>query len=426
MGRAPAHRRDVEPAPSDRRLDELFRAEVGRLTARIARRLGPGRLDIAEDAVGHAMVAAVRFWRIRGLPDDPVAWLYRVAWNQAIDLLRRERRADAPLPADLAAPEEAGPRAIEDDLLRLVFLCSHPALPEPARIALTLKAALGFGVAEIAAAFFDSEATVAQRLVRAKRLIRERGLDLDLPAGRALLPRLDGVLATIYLAFSEGYAAAQGDRLVRIEACGEAVRLARLLADHPLTGLPTTQALAALLLLQAARLPSRIDDAGEVVLLADQDRRQWDRGLVVAGLRHLERAASGGVLSTYHLEAGIAAEHAVAPSYAATDWHAIRGYYDALVQLRPTPVVRLNRAVAMAETDGPAAALQALAGLESEPQLAAYPYLPAAAAAFLARLGRRDEAAETFGRAVALARTLPERRLLQRRLDALALQAVSL
>ncbi|WP_162915018.1 RNA polymerase sigma factor [Desertibaculum subflavum] len=395
------------------------------MLARLARQLGPGRLDLAEDAVTRALVAAARLWRIRGLPNDPAAGLYRIAWNKAADLLREQPGEAEPLCGAGIAAWPSARRGLDDDLLSLVFLCSHPALPEAARATLMLKAVLGFGVAEIGVSLRDTDMAVAERLSQGRRTIRERGLPLELPSGRALLPRLNGVLATIHLAFSEAYATARGERAVRAEICTELVRLARGLADHPLTETPTAHALAALMPLQAARLPA-IDDAGEIALLADLDRRQWDRHLIAIGLHHLERAASGGTLSAYHLEAGIAAEHAVAPSHAATDWPAIRGYYDALVRLRPTPLVRLNRAVAVAETDGPAAGLQALAGLQSEPRLAADPYLSAAAAEFLARLGQREAAAEAFGRAIMLARTLPERRLLQRRLDALAMPAASL
>ncbi len=403
--------------PADAVLDRLFRSEAARLTAQLARRLGAGRLDLCEEAVSQALLAAVRAWRIQGVPAEPAAWLYRVARNGAIDLLRRQGTvagfAAAALEPEAIQPAETA--GIDDDLLRLLFLCCHPSIPEPARVALTLKTVLGFDVREIAAAFLDQAATVEQRILRAKALITTEGLTLDLPSGPALDDRLESVLATIYLLFSEGYAAAAGDRLVREELCAEAIRLIRGLAGHARLATPAVQALAALMLLQAARLPARLDDAGEMVLLAMQDRRLWDRRLIGEGLFHLERAMAGEQVTAWHIEAGIAAVHAASPDAASTDWPAIRAYYDGLLALRPTGIVRLNRAVATAEVLGPAVALWEVADAAADPKLARYPYLPAVEAELLARLGRVAEAAAALDRAIALARTGPERRLLERR-----------
>jgi RNA polymerase sigma-70 factor (ECF subfamily) len=403
-------------------VDHLFRREAGRMVSTLCRVFGPHNLELAEDVVQEALLRALREWPFRGVPDDPRAWLGRVARNRALDLLRRD--ATLARKAPLLAAEDGGGGAeaevffggeVADDQLRMVFTCCHPAVPREARVALTLKTAGGFGVPEIARAYLAREATVAQRLVRAKRRIREAGARFEVPAGAELPERLDSVLEALYLMFNEGYAAASGEAALRADVCAEAVRLAELVAAHPGTGVPRAHALAALLLLQGARLPARTDAAGDPVLLAEQDRGRWDAGMLARGLAHLERAAEGDDLSPYHLEAGIAAVHATAPSYEATDWPYILGLYDALLAVKPSPVAALNRAVAVSMVHGPDAGLRAADEAAAHPSLAGYPLLHAVRGDLLARLGDPAAAANCFRRALGLPLSAPDRRMVERR-----------
>jgi RNA polymerase sigma factor (sigma-70 family) len=414
-------------------VDHLFRHSAGQLVAALTRRLGAEHLQLAEDVVQESLVKALRTWPFHGVPANPEAWLAQVARNAALDALRRDgslaRKREAIegwLEAGRSQPSEpaAGERdAIEDDELRLLFLCCSADVPPDARVPLALKTAGGFSAAEIARAFLVRETAIAQRLVRAKQRLRAAGPDLALPAAADLPAALDAVLQTIYLTFNAGYAAGEGEDLVRHDIALEAVRLARLVANHPRTGTPKAHALAALLLLQGARFPTRLDAQGELLLLEDQDRSQWDRGLLAAGLRHLESAGRGSRRSDvtpYHLEAGIAAEHAVAPSAAATDWRRIVHLYDALLAQNPSPVVALNRAVAVAQADGPGAGLEALEAVRHHPALQSYPLLHGTRGELLLRLGATREAAASFRAALALATPEPLRRRLAARLAACA------
>src|ERR1700726_1041044 len=372
----------MEPAtaPADgvgELVDHLFRHSAGQMVATLTRMLGPQNLSLAEEVVQDALVRAIETWPHRGVPENPRGWLMQVARNRALDCLRRDasraRKTDvltaepanapapmAPMtlttPANPLDPEASG----ADDTLVMILMCCHPALAREAQVALTLKTVGGFSVDEIARAFLLRPATVAQRLVRAKRLLRERRIAFELPA-RGLGARIDSALETMYLMFNEGYAATAGDDLVRSDLCGEAVRLATILADHPATSLPKVHALLALMLFQASRLPARCDAEGALVLLADQERRRWDRALIGRALGHLERCAAGERATAYHLEAGIAACHAMAPSYAATDWAQILALYDDRLALAPSPVVVLNRAVALSMVQGPRGGIAALA-----------------------------------------------------------------
>jgi RNA polymerase sigma-70 factor (ECF subfamily) len=416
-------------APGDvhARVEHLFRREAGRLVAVLTGILGPARLGEAEDLVQEALVRALREWPFRGVPANPQGWLVRVARNLALDLHRRDRvlarklealGGEDPVLGDgaLPSPEAAYGGEMTDDTLRMVFTCCHPAVPADARVALTLKTVGGFGVTEIARAFLVREDAVAQRLVRAKRRLREPGVRFEVPAPAELPARLDSVLDVVYLTFNEGHAAAQGDELLRADVCAEAVRLARLLARHPVTGVPRAHALAALLLFHAARLPARVDAQGDLTLLPEQDRALWDRGLMAAGFRHLDRASSGDDLSPWHLEAGIAAVHAAAPSFEGTDWPRIVSLYDALLARRPSPVAALGRAVARAMVDGPAAALADVAALRGDAALARSFLLPAAEARLREMVGEPAAAADAYRRALALPASEPERRFLRRRL----------
>ena len=417
-------------AHSAHSLDGLFRAQYGQLVATLTRVLGAARLELAEDATQEALLRALHVWPHRGVPDNPAGWLFRVARNEALDALRRERTlADklATLSADLAAlpgpsadADDADAAQLRDDRLWLLFGCCHPALAPEVQVALTLKALAGCGVPEIARAFLTPEATIAQRLVRAKRTIRARGLSFAPPRAEELPARLDAVLATLYLLFNEGYAAHRGAALTHAAPCAEALRLCSILAAAPVGDQPRVHALLALFLLHAARLPARVDADGALLTLAEQDRARWDRTLLAAGLRALGRAACGDTLTPYHLQAEIAACHAVAPHHAATDWRRILAVYDALARLEPSPIVRLNRAVAVAECNGTAAGLAALAPLLGDAALARYPLLHATHADFLRRLDRPSEAHAAYTAALALTTNGAEQRFLRRRRDDIA------
>ncbi len=411
------HREDV-----GRLVDHLFRREAGRLVAALTRVVGPARLDLAEDVVQEALLVALQQWPYRGIPERPAAWLARVARNRAIDRLRRDARlqhlADTQLESLTALDSEAPPEPLPDDQLALMFMCSHPALPDAARAALTLKTVGGFSVREIARAFLTSEPTIAQRLVRAKRALRDPAVRFEMPDETQLPARLDSVLEVLYLLFNEGYAAHGGENLVRADLCDEALRLGTLLTQHPRAAAPRTHALLALMLLQSARLPARLDDRGDLVRLEDQDRTRWDGARIAGGMRHLDRSAAGDDISAYHLEAAIAACHATAPTYADTDWPYIVELYDRLLPLNPSPVVTLNRAVALARARGAAAGLAALHPLAANGALNGYHLLPATLADLHRELGKFDEAAAWYRRALECDCTEPERRFLHHQLDA--------
>lgn len=417
-------------------VDHLFRREAGRLVAVLTRCFGPAHLDLAEEVVQEALVRALRRWPFEGVPDEPAAWLFRVARNLALDRLRRSavfrgkeaeiRRSLGRDPSAGGAPAAVPPQGdvylegeVSDDQLRLIFLCCHPELPRDGRVALTLKAVCGFSVREIARAFLARESTVAQRLVRAQRRIRQRRLPFEVPGPAELPERLDAVLEVLYLTFNEGYGASAGDALVRADLCREALRLAEHLAGLPGVRGPAVHALAALLAFQASRLPARADAAGEPVLLGEQDRSLWDRRLVARAFAHLERAATGDAVTAYHLQAAIAAHHASAPDAAATDWRAILGLYDQLLAVNPSPVVALNRAVALACLQGPEAGLAALEGIVDHPAVEDYHLLHATRGELLLRAGERAAAAGAFRRALACPSSEPERRFLERRLAGL-------
>lgn len=412
-------------------LDHLFRRQAAQIVATLTRFIGGRHLSLAEEAVQDALVAALQQWPFGGVPKDPAAWLYRVARNRALDRLRHRRMADGHQAAMLAAagdghadgptlpPALSGePSPVEDDQLGMMFMTCHPLLSRDARVALTLKVVGGFGVAEIARAFLAQEAAVAQRLVRAKRVLRDLEVPFGPPAAADLPERLDSVLDVIYLMFNEGYAVTAGDVLIREDITAEAIRLAGLVTRHPATSMAKSWALLALLLLHAARFKARVGAGGEVSLLGRQDRTQWDRGLIGEGLRALDRAASGETLSTFHLEAEIAACHALAPSWADTDWPRIVSCYDALVRLTGSPIVRLNRAIARSRLDGPLAAIGEIEQLAGEAALASYHLLPAALAQLWLEAGDSERSAEYNRAALALAGSSPERRLLQERLEA--------
>lgn len=408
-------------------VDHLFRREAGRMVAALAGLFGPDNLELAEDVVQDALVKALDSWPFRGIPDQPVGWLHTVARNKAVDVARRRTRFrdlepeigrsfDALRAAN--EPKAESVDAIGDDQLKLMFVCCHPAVPQPARIALTLKTLGGFGVGEIARAFLTSEPTMSQRLVRAKRRIRDAGLTFEMPGTDVLAARRDSVLDCLYLMFNEGYSASHGTDLVRADICRESLRLATLLAANAHTASPDADALVALMAFQAARLSARTDGAGELLTLANQDRGLWDRHLISVGFAALRRAMTASELSSYHLQAGIASAHAAAPDYESTDWRLIRGHYNALLKMRWSPIVALNRAVATAMLEGPQAGLNELDQLSRAKELRGYHLLPATRGEFHLRLDETESAKRCFAHALELATTDPERRYLTRRIAA--------
>jgi RNA polymerase sigma-70 factor (ECF subfamily) len=394
-------------------VDRLFRRESGRAVASLIRVLGD--FDLAEEAVQEAFVVALERWPADGVPRNPGAWITTTARNKAIDRLRRERRLEEKraLLHDLESLGGDGPAAdaFPDDRLRLMFTCCHPALPAGARVALTLRTLGGLSTPEIARAFLVAEPAMAQRLVRAKRKIRAAGIAYRVPEEHELPHRLPSVLAAVYLVFNEGYAATAGDALVRRELCAEAIRLGRLLAGL-MPGRPEPTGLLALMLLHHARRDARVDAAGRLVLLEDQDRGRWHAEEIAEGLALSAAAAD----DRYGLQAAIAAEHARAPTAAATDWRRIAGLYARLAALDPSPVVELNRAVAVAMADGPQAGLERLDAIDG---LDGYHLRHSARADLLRRLGRTREAAASYERALELAGNPVERDFLKRRLGEL-------
>ncbi len=364
----------------------------------------------------HALLQALSLWPFKGVPARPEAWLAVVARNRAVDLLRNESRGLAlaevlvPLAPPTVASEGRFDRELNDDELALLFAVCHPALSPEMRVTFALKTVCGLTVPQIAAGMLGEPTAIAQRLVRARRQLEAAVVVIEPPPPDALPERAETVRTALYLMFNEGYSASSGEALVQPEFCVEAVRLARALAQHPMTMGPASDALAALLALTAARLPTRVGPDGVAQLLEDQPREKWDRNLIALGLAHLERSAAGEELTVWHLRAEIASLHATASTAAETDWRRIAAIYDHLLERDPSPVVELARAVAVGRAEGASAGLRAL------PTMAGNPYGHAARGVFLLELGRRDEALREFEKAMALARTEPERKLMARRL----------
>lgn len=414
----------MKRADVHRSIEAVWRIESARLIARLARLTGG--LAVAEELAQDALVSALETWPKSGIPDKPGAWLMAAAKNRAIDHLRRrrllaEKHQQLGHEIDLArAPDgpDTGPDLDDpmgDDLLRLIFIACHPVLSTDARVALTLKLVCGLSSGEIARAFLAAEPTVAQRVVRAKRTLTEARVPFELPRGPELGARLASVLEVIYLVFNEGYTATRGDDWVRPGLCDEALRLGRILAALA-PNEPEVHGLVALMEIQSSRLRARTTSTGDPILLLDQDRSRWDPLLIQRGLAALERAeAIGGTLGPYALQAAIASCHARARTAEQTDWSRIAALYDALAQVAPSPVVELNRAVAAGMAFGPAAALEMVEALHTEPRLQQYHLLPSVRGDLLRKLGRHEDASEAFRQAAELTGNERERRLLLRR-----------
>ncbi|HTS66580.1 MAG TPA: RNA polymerase sigma factor [Candidatus Acidoferrales bacterium] len=411
------------PEQLSKTIETLYRSESGRVLATLVRLLGD--LDLAEEAMHEAFAAALEFWSQTGIPDKPRPWLISTARFKAIDVIRRRARFDR-AQRDLVAHmesrlnlapggnEETGEEEIEDDRLRLIFTCCHPALPPEGQVALTLREICGLTTEEIARAFLVTPATLAQRIVRAKAKIRETPIPYEVPTPQELPERLDAVLQVVYLVFNEGYSAAAGAEVTRAEITGEAIRLGRLLSE--LQPEPEVIGLLALMLLQESRRAARTSPAGELILLENQNRALWNREQIAEGVALVEKALSSRRFGPYTLQAAIAAVHAEAESTAATDWRQILALYNHLVRIQPSPVAYLNRAVAIAMCDGPQAGLKHIDAVLDRGELANYYLAHSARAEMYRRLGRTAEARASYQKALGLTRQEPERQFLQQRI----------
>jgi len=408
-------------------VEHLFRHEAGKIVATLTRVFGLPNLGLAEDVVQEALLKALKQWSYGGIPQNPSGWLMRVAKNQALDVLRRETRfsrkeeeiavaleqqfAMASEPAILFSAEE-----VKDDQLRMIFACCHPALSMELQVALSLKTLCGFSVGEIARAFILPEETIAKRLTRAKQRLREAAVPFEIPVGAELSNRLDSVLQVLYLLFNEGYNASHGEDLIRHDLCHEAIRLTRLLTEHPASNIPKTHALLALMLFQAARFPARIGDDSSMLLLPEQDRTLWNRIMIADGVSHLNRSAEGEEASEFHLQAGIAACHCIAESYEMTDWQQILSLYDLLVKINESPIVALNRAVAIAKVRGPEAGLTALVEIRGRKSISGYYLLYAVLGEFHLELKEYREAEQNYRSALQLTVMPAEQSFLRKKL----------
>ena len=415
----------IDPKPAPVLPEHYFRHESGRLVSVLSRRFGVHRVELCEDAVQTALLRAVQSWPQQGQPDDKSAWLYRVALNEALGALRRERRADASVDdAEHVAAEvctEEGvylEHEVKDDQLRMLFVCANPGIPRESQIVFALKILCGFSTEEIALRLFQSHEAIYKRLQRARAALREHIQELETPGIDELAGRLPAVLEILYLLFTEGYCSAQPDQMIRHELCEEALRLARLVDEHPTGAAPETAALQALMYLNTARFDARVDGAGGLLLLEEQDRSLWDRDLISIGISYLHRAARGERFTRYHAEAAIAAEHCLAPSYKETRWGEITRLYQMLEGVAPSPINTLNRAIAIAEWQGPDAGLTLLEALNPPTWLLGYYLWDATLGELYRRRGDRERATEHLTRALGAAPTHAERALLRRRLEA--------
>jgi RNA polymerase sigma factor (sigma-70 family) len=406
-----------------RLVDNFFRLEAGRMVSTLTRIFGLDNIDLAEDVVQDAMVKALQQWSYGNIPHNPSGWIMQVARNRALDILRHQtlsqkkaeeigRVVENQLQPLSEPPPVYSEAEIKDDQLRMIFACCHPSLTRESQIALTLKTLCGLGIAEIARSFLTSEDTIAKRLQRARLRLREAQVPFEIPTGKDLTARLDSVLQVLYLLFNEGYNASRGDEPIRWDLGTEAIRLSELLLEHPDCNTPASNALQALMLLHAARFPARVGGDGSMLLLEEQDRSRWNRTMIEWGLYYLDQSAAGTKLSAFHLQAGIAACHSFAASYEFTDWRKILSLYDMLVEIDDSPVVALNRAVAIARVHGPAAGLRAVKEIQNTKAISSYYLLHAVLADFNFDLGNLQDALDHLLKALELTQVKSEQAFL--------------
>jgi RNA polymerase sigma factor (sigma-70 family) len=425
--------RDKEYSPPSGEISQLaehlFRQESGKLVSVLTGIFGIDRLQLAEDVVQEALIRALQTWPYYGIPKNPAAWITQTAKNLALDLIRREKLFRDKQPEIVASTEQWSADSFADDSplfdteikdsrLRLMFACCHPLIAQEEQTALALKTLCGFGAAEIAKAFLTTEAAIAKRLTRARQKIRDLRIPFEIPSGSELSIRLNGVLQTLYLLFNEGYKASSGESLVKKDLCYEAIRLAVLLTEHSLANLPRIHALIALMLLNGARLPTRTDNEGNILRLKEQARSQWDRAMIARGMFHLLQSAEGDEASDYHLQAGIAACHCAAKDYESTDWPKILSLYDRLVEFDDSPVIALNRAVAVANVHGPMAGIEAVEAIRHRGKLSSYYLLYAVLGELEAQLNHPQTAADHFRSSLRLTEIRSEQMFLSKRLKA--------
>jgi RNA polymerase sigma-70 factor (ECF subfamily) len=409
-------------------VEHLFRHESAKMVATLTRIFGVEHLSLAEDVVQEALVRALQTWPFYGVPKNPAAWIMRASRNLALDTVRREKIFRDKEPEIIATLEQWPTSVvvgnaplleneIQDDRLRMMFVCCHPLISQEDQVALALKTLCGFSPVEIANAFLTTEAAIAKRLTRAKQKIRDARIPFAIPEGAELLQRVDSVLQSLYLLFNEGYKASSGDKLVREDICLEAIRLASLLAEHPVGNQPKTHGLLALMLLNTARIPARIDSDGNLLRLQEQDRSRWNQPMIARGMFHIAQSAAGDEISEYHLQAGIAACHCAAKDYASTEWRQILSLYDQLIEFDNSPVVALNRAVALAEVHGPQAGIEAINAIQNLQSLESYYLLYAVLGELELRLNHAHAAAAHFRKSLQLAEIKSEQVFLSKRLQ---------
>jgi RNA polymerase sigma-70 factor (ECF subfamily) len=404
--------------------DHLFRREAGKMVAVLTKIFGAENLETAEDVVQDTLLLAMQIWGDKGIPDNPSAWLFRVARNKAIDIIRRNKYSvhsdfsDSPLTDSMDLFWQDAP--VKDDMLRMMYACCHPGVSEENQVTIILKTLCGFSTAEIAKAFLTSEDTISKRLYRTKEFFRDNRIKLEIPSILEMKNRTDAVLNAIYLLFNEGYNSTHSEDLIRRDVMEEAMALCKLLTENAYTQTPETFALMALMCFHASRTESRLTTTGEIILLPDQDRRKWDRQLIASGNAYMEKAAFGNTISQYHLEAAIAYEHCTAENYAKTNWERILQYYDWLCGMAPSAITELNRAVVLMQVYGPEAALEALVNITDRKKLSSFYLYNSLLGELHARLQQLPEAQKYFGMAVAQTQSETEKRILHQKISNLS------
>jgi len=418
-----------DPAEINQVVDHLFRHEAGKLVSVLTRIFGSDNMDLAEDVVQDSLIEAMTHWQYKGVPENPSAWIFRVAKNKALNALAREKHKrqyasevshylQSEWTSEPAFTHFFSEQEIQDDQLRMIFTCCHPAISRDSQIALALKTLCGFSIPEIARAFITSEENINKRLVRARKKIRDDKIPFEVPEGKDLRKRKESVLETIYLLFNEGYSASKGQDLIRYELCEEAIRLTEMIAaNKSILQKDSVYAILSLMYLNASRFNARLSPDGNLLTMAEQDRSQWNKKMIDTGLTYMAKAVEDDELSIYHILAAISGQHCIAPDYASTDWKTILSLYDHLIRIDSSPVVLLNRTVAVSKARNTAEALSELEQIKKSGSISSYYLLHSTEAEFLVELGRFDQAAKSLEQAIALASIDSEKEFLQKRLD---------